>query len=589
MLVFGDRERTTTVATAVGELQASLAAVALCPPGLERHAALVGAFIASGELAQGIADRMFESRGCDERSSGLESAMRMVCALARSVDESWRAGFDGPTPEPPRLEDMADAAMAIRVREAEGYAFYALYPEAYLEAARRSGLGPRTAVIGIRSIGLGLAALVAAGLGAPPPVSVRPVGHPFRREVRIGAELAASLLQGGAASYAVVDEGPGLSGSSFGAVADWLEAHGVERKRIHFFPSHGGAPGPHALPRHRERWDAVSRHAVGFEELFLDPENALLARAVAACIGHPLDGWEDISGGEWRRVRFGDESRWPAANTQQERRKFLARAGGAAWLVKFAGLGQHGARKLRAAQRLYEAGWGPQPAGLCHGFLVERWIAESATPETACRPDLPRQLGAYLGYRARGLPAAGGGASLTELRRMALHNAREALGEAAADALATRLADAEALEERVTRVWTDNRMHRHEWLLRGERLIKTDALDHAAGHDLVGGQDVAWDVAGAIVEFDLGEADAARLCEAVAEESGRPVDARLLALLLPCYLAFQIGAAAMAGPIVGCREAQRFDAAAARYGKRLLAMLGQDGMPHRQGSSPPKQ
>jgi hypothetical protein len=532
---------------------------------------------------------MFDIGGCDERSRGLDGAMRMVCALAESVDKSWRGGFCAPVPEPARLDDDADGAMTIRVREAEGYAFYALYPETYLEAARRSGLGPRTMVIGIRSIGLGLAALVAAGLGAPPPVSVRPVGHPFRREVRIGGELAASLLNGEAASYAVVDEGPGLSGSSFGAVADWLEAHGVARERIHFFPSHRGPPGPHALPRHRERWSAVPRHVVEFDEVFLDPETVLLARAVAARIGHPVDGWEEISGGEWRRVRLGDESRWPAANTQQERRKFLARAGGAAWLVKFAGLGQHGARKLRAAQRLYEAGWGPQPAGLCHGFLVERWMAESATPERACVPDLARRLGSYLGYRAGSLPPAGSGASLTELRRMALHNAREGLGDAAADALAKRLADAEMIEGRVVRVWTDNRMHRHEWLLCGERLVKTDALDHAAGHDLVGCQDIAWDVAGAIVEFGIGEADAARLCQAVAEESGRPVDARLLGFLLPCYLAFQIGSAAMAGPCVGCQDAQRFDAAAARYGRRLLALLGRDAMPLGQVPSPPKQ
>ena len=33
--------------------------------------------------------------------------------------------------------------------------------------------------------------------------------------------------------------------------------------------------------------------------------------------------------------------------------------------------------------------------------------------------------------------------------------------------------------------------------------MKTDALDHAFGHDLVGCQDIAWDLAGAAVEFDL--------------------------------------------------------------------------------------
>src|SRR5690606_16495823 len=74
---------------------------------------------------------------------------------------------------------------------------------------------------------------------------------------------------------------------------------------------------------------------------------------------------------------------------------------------------------------------------------------------------------------------------------------------------------------------------------------KTDALDHAQAHDFIGAQDIGWDIAGAIVEHDLDVGEAAALCAAV----GRPVDPALLALLLPAYLAFQLGAWSMAaGP-----------------------------------------
>src|ERR671921_253291 len=118
---------------------------------------------------------------------------------------------------------------------------------------RARPLGRKIQVIGIRSIGTGLAAMVATGLRAPAPVTVRPVGHPFRRELALSPELAAALRAEREARFAVVDEGPGLSGSSFGAVADFLEDQRVTPGRICFFPSHIGDLGPQASPRHRAR------------------------------------------------------------------------------------------------------------------------------------------------------------------------------------------------------------------------------------------------------------------------------------------------------------------------------------------------
>jgi hypothetical protein len=127
----------------------------------------------------------------------------------------------------------------------EGYAFYALHPALYAAAAAR--LPPADwRVIGIRSIGTGLAAVAASALRAPPPVTVRPGGHPFSRELRLAPELKAEWAAHDG-SFAVVDEGPGLSGSSFGAVADALERLGVPRERIAFLPGHGGDLGPSSL------------------------------------------------------------------------------------------------------------------------------------------------------------------------------------------------------------------------------------------------------------------------------------------------------------------------------------------------------
>ena len=60
----------------------------------------------------------------------------------------------------------------------------------------------------------------------------------------------------------------------------------------------------------------------------------------------------DISGGHWRARRDWGEGGWPAANVQQERRKFLFRTPEGDWLAKFAGLGESGERKLRRARKL---------------------------------------------------------------------------------------------------------------------------------------------------------------------------------------------------------------------------------------------
>ncbi len=147
-------------------------------------------------------------------------------------------------------------------------------------------------------------------------------------------------------------------------------------------------------------------------------------------------------------------------------------------------------------------------------------------------------------------------------------NALEALGEAAASAPVLDPAywsDAPPLR----RVWTDNRLHPHEWLQEEGGWIKTDAVNHASAHDLVGAQDVVWDVAGARVEFDLDAEETARLLAVLATHA--PVDAALLAWLEPAYLAFQLGAFTLAAEAHSGwpQERRRLQQAAGRYRDRL--------------------
>ena len=556
------------------------------PAGIARHGALVAAFIEAGELAQGVADAEFAARGGrDGRSPAADAALALLARLAAAVRSSWDSGFARFGLPTVGAFDAAPLPETLRTKRAEGFAFYALYPEAYLAAAAGLPPGRRVKVIGIRSIGAALGALVAAAAGAPPPVTLRPVGHPFRRELSLSDELAAELLADPAACFAVADEGPGLSGSSFGAVADFLEDRGVPPGRVYFFPSHAGEAGPEASPRHRARWARTKRHVVEFDALALrTPALAAhrLSSWAADLVGAPDGPLEEISGGGWRRLRHAREAEWPPVHAQGERRKFLLRAGGEVWLLKFAGLGRDGERKLERARTLHAAGFTPAVAGHRHGFLVEEWLGGARSLDRSGGRDrawLAERVGRYLGFRARRFPAAPGqGASLAALRDMARHNTAEAMGEEWGRRVERRTAGLEAFEPRLRRAETDNRLHAWEWLVSPDgRLLKADALDHHAAHDLVGCQDVAWDVAGAVAELGL-DGEFGTLCAAVEREAERPVDPGLVALLTPCYLAFQLGACAMAARVAAPEEAARLRADGGRYAGLLRrALAGSDG------------
>lgn len=567
MLVYGDIERSEDACAVAAEIADRLKQCRAMPPGLDRHQALVAAFIRAGELVQGLADAEFAGACLDDVTTLQDAGSSLLLALARELVASWDSGFmHAPSQSCEPILQAMSVPGPIHARQAEGYAFYALYPEAYIAAARKSGLGPDTTVIGIRSIGTGLAAVVAATLGAGPACHLRPIGHPFDRRVAIGERLAARLI-GSAGSYAVVDEGPGLSGSSFNCVADWLVARGVDEQRIHFFPSHDGDLGSAARVDHRQRWSGAHRHVASFEHTVGNaqrPEHRL-ETWISAAVGGLTAPLQDLSGGHWRTLRRGTPDYWPPADCALESRKFLATAGDRRWLAKFAGIGRSGEARMQLAGQLATAGFAPVPLGLTHGFLVTPWIEPRRGPAA---PPLDRVLD-YLAFRAS-LPATGPGAPLATLFDMASHNIGQRLGDAAAAAARTLLGD----PARFTPVpcCTDNRMHLWEWVNGAGRWYKLDGADHHAAHDLVGCQDIAWDVAGAAVEGELGNRQYMDLARALAARIGRPVSPDFLAASELCYLGFQIGLWTMALARNGESERPRIERLLSGYEHRLRRM-----------------
>ena len=535
MLVYGDHSEAVDPRARLGEIAERLSGAWL------DHDALTGCFIDLAGVAQGLADADFHACGCDRPRPPEALLLEQLTGLASTLLRSWDQGCGGGPGQPLRI--CASLPQQVEVRLPEGYAFYALRPEAYGLAARRLKLSGAPRLIGLRSIGTGLACMAAAALGAPPPLTLRPTGDPFDRKINVARELEREILSGDC-HYVIVDEGPGMSGSSFGTIADWLEDHGIAAERIAFLPGHAGTLGPQASARHRERWAAAQRPAVSLDR----PEEGWLG----PLIGRLCQPLVDLSGGAWRAAASIPESDWPAVDPMWERRKFLATTASGEWLVKFAGLGRIGGRKLQLARELCAAGFGSEPAGLVRGWLVTRWHSDAVI----ARPSLP-ELTAYLTFRAN-LPAPGAGATPAQLLTMIRRNV---------PALAGWTPDLGRLQPKP--VCTDNRMAPHEWLrLPSGQLLKADALDHHAAHDLIGCQDVAWDVAGGILELGLDPDEASRLASATGTNPA------LIDFYLVAYAAFRIGAHRMSASTLDHwpEERRRHSLAAERLERRLASV-----------------
>jgi hypothetical protein len=351
----------------------------------------------------------------------------------------------------------------------------------------------------------------------------------------------------------------------------------VPEADIVLFPSHAGPPGVRASEDSLSRWHKLDRRIASFDDEFIAQADASrnLAHWFSDLVGPPTSPLVDLSAGRWRAQAPFRQDHRPPAHLQQEARKYLLRTKSGNWLLKFAGLDLRGRSKLAMANALGEAGFVPKALALRHGFIIEPWLERTrrlALDETSKERLIPR-LGAYLGFRACHFPALPeAGASVDRLADMLLHNGGQVLDKTAHAALQDFCRHTSAAGFSFPRVATDNRLHAWEWRETEDgRIVKTDALDHAFGHDLIGCQNIAWDVAGASVEFGLTTDQRESLARQVELAAGELLDRRLLDCLLPCYLAFQLGYYTLAAEAVSFdeEEQERLRHHAETYGRSL--------------------
>jgi hypothetical protein len=513
------------------------------------HAAIQEILIHLGEIESGVMDAMkasFDSPEAQAFRCAMMAAGRLLC-------RSWRGGTAGDWIIRclRALDQIAvwDLPTSIVTSVPEGYAYYGLFPEMYIEAAERfwSELRPEAVtVIGIRSIGASLSAVVAGRLAEfgcrVRSGTVRPAGHPFDRVAHIPRAVWKDVAP---CWFAVVDEGPGLSGSSFAAVSKALESIGAPDERVVLFPAWDADPARFVNESARAQWARHRKYIGSFRTEWLDGE------------------LQDFSAGKWRAATYSTEKEFPAAQPQHERRKFLD---GGGRLLKFEGLGRYGRARFTVATSLADAGFSPFARSFSNGF-----VSFDFAPGRPLRPgrvsiDVLDRIASYAAFRARQFSAERS-LSFDEIAHMVEVNARETLGVEPSGLGAVR---AEFNDRPAAAV--DGRMLPHEWLHAGPKLLKTDAADHCADHFFPGGADILWDIAGAAIEFQLNAQEREFLFERYRAVSGDCPSRDLLNFYEVAYLAFRLGYSNLAArATTGTADHERFKILEASY-RRMMAM-----------------
>jgi hypothetical protein len=533
MVVFREQRSRVALGPVLRELADEVSSrVDGCVP----HDVAVGWLIECGEIEAAVVDALCVE--VDAAHALVEAFAGATVVAAELVVASWRSLQTSPCVArlAQVLAELAARAVPLAIDRtvSEGYAYYSLMPEMYIEAAAavaRRWRPIRVCVIGIRSIGTSLAAVVAGEFRrqgiACDRVTVRPRGHPFSRRLVLAASLEDDWrrqAQAGAL-FVVVDEGPGLSGSSFASVIAELLRFGVDAERIIIMPSWSA--------------DVEDVPASPFEEVWLPRLRRLSGQA-----------WRDVSGGAWRRESFDDEAEYPAVQPQHERRKYRVSVSGSSMWMKWAGLGRYGrAHQARAAQ-VAEWGVGPAPVALASGFLTFAHVPGRPLRAGDRPAGLLSALAEYLARVACDCRVdAATSTSLVEMLRV---NIDEGLG-------AEWQPGVDVSDDDAIIVCPDGRMFPHEWLLTPDgRFVKTDSFEHGDDHFYPGPTDIAWDVAATCVEWRLTPREEAEFLHRYVARSGDAQIARRLAFYRAAYLAFRLGYACLASAAPIGEDARRF-------------------------------
>jgi hypothetical protein len=504
---------------------------------LESGNALLDCLIQAGLLESALADL---------DAPGAYAGAHLTDALAVRL-----CAGDADSLDPNRLAVKIEAPETISISPPEGFTYYALHPLDFAKVTDRIGDHPGAcAVIGVRSIGTTLSAVTTAALNmrgrAATRITVRPSGHPYARNAEFSPEqerwIAEQLLK--SAQFLVVDEGPGRSGSTFLSVVEALERLGVPRERITIVGSREFDPGGLCAENTSERW-------MGLRYV-----------STAPSVSTRFLNFPYIGGGDWRMYFCGAEQEWPESWTQMERLKFLSPDRHE--FLKFEGMGPLGREVQERAFLLAREGFSPAVSDAGDGFLSYTAIEGRRLRKQDVSPSLLEQIARYCSFRASAFTCAS--IHNSELDHMLEFNVQQEFGR-------DLKLEAGQLSSG-TPLLADGRMQPHEWIVSREgKLLKTDAISHGDNHFFPGPCDIAWDLAGTVVEWDLDAQATGFLLSKFRQFSGKPISQQFQDYML-AYCVFRLGFCKMAtSTVAGSREESRLEFAYLRYRAKAEQLL----------------
>jgi len=196
-----------------------------------------------------------------------------------------------------------------------------------------------------------------------------------------------------------------------------------------------------------------------------------------------------IGGGEWRRHFVATGEEWPATWPQMERLKYLSTNGRE--LFTFEGHRPYGATVRARNEQMSQAGWAPVYLGQADGFGAHLMPSRRLPRQVDLNQLLLEHMAQYCAWRAREFGVAE--IDVGELENMTRVNLERGFGIIPKY---LRLPIGRA-------AICDNRMAPEHWLADDGRILKLDAALHGDDHFFPGPCDIAWDLAGVIVEWEL--------------------------------------------------------------------------------------
>jgi hypothetical protein len=471
MIVYGDPKTSATLGEAVAALR-----------GLKGRELV----IASGMFEQGLAD------------AGLATG-----DFTEVAARNWLGGNDATVVE----EIRAPRDTKLTIKTPEGFAFYEVYPEQYVNAAREflkaKGAGSYV-VVGIRSIGTSLSAAVAEVLrmgGADVRrCTVRPHGDPFSREVDLPA-----WVDDASDGYLVVNEGPGMSGSSFVATRVALTKMGVPAEKIHFFTGHPNAPGAAASEETRRIWAGTTRWHVPL---------------VDTAFGNKKGLFEVL---KEREERFDFPVVW----------KFAGQA--LPWPFDCSGAAEGNARRI--AER---------SCGLPVLDAVDGWLAFPFVNGQSTKVALERLADHIVAAADEPLRREDEMEAEARLREMLMVNVRKYFADVGIDGALKGWLE-ELVFEAGQKSSGDGHMERRHWIADGMgKLWKLKTTGSKLSHHVAYLLPALWDVAQVVVEWNLRREEEKEFCAAL-RTGGLRVDRRELAFFKMAYAALELGKCVMFG------------------------------------------